>query len=49
MILLTKHPKGAFRENEENAMMLSMAPATLVLLPFERNRKSKETSNGGQM
>jgi hypothetical protein len=30
-------------------MMLSMAAATLVLLPFVRSRKSKEISNGGQM
>lgn len=48
-ILSTKHPKGAFWENEGNAMMLSMAAATLVLLSLVINRKSKEISNGGQM
>lgn len=48
-IVCTKHPKGAFWENEGNATMLSMAAATLVLLPFVRSRKSKEISNGGLM
>lgn len=48
-LLSTQHPKGAFWENEENAMMLSMAAIALVLLPFVRSRKSKEISNGGQM
>lgn len=31
-ILCTKHSKGTFLENEENAMMLSMAAARLVSL-----------------
>ena len=48
-ILGTKHPKGAFWENEENAMMPSMAAARLASLPFVRRRKSKEISNRGQM
>lgn len=48
-ISYTKQPKSAFWENEKNVMMLSMAAARLVSLPFVRSRKSKEISNGGQM
>lgn len=32
--LLTKHPRGAFREDEGNAKMLSVTVATLALLLF---------------
>lgn len=48
-ILCTKYPKDAFWEKQENVMMLSMAAARLVSLPFVRSGKSKEISNSGQM